>query len=153
MRLQYISTYGDMEKKQPLGALDTPSPSNVSSQKSEVHALQLNEVDEAYKLYELLHGCEHVQATETQRRRVLRKIDFIMLPVMCIVYGLQFLDKTTLSYASVMGISKDIGLTKNEYNWLASVFYFGKPLTRNSSKSQSLAAPTEKLGLYAGPML
>ena len=29
---------------------------------------------------------------------------------MCIVYGLNYLDKTTLSYASIMGIKKDIGL-------------------------------------------
>ena len=29
---------------------------------------------------------------------------------MCIVYGLNYLDKTTISYASVMGIQQDIGL-------------------------------------------
>lgn len=44
---------------------------------------------------------------------------------MCIVYGLNYLDKTTLSYASVMGIKKDIKLTSGDYNWVASMFYFG----------------------------
>lgn len=49
---------------------------------------------------------------------------------MCIVYGLNYLDKTTLSYASVMGISKPtsqggIGLVGDNYNWLGSMFYFG----------------------------
>ena len=141
-----MSTYVDMEKSQPLGTLDTPSPSNALSKKSEVPALQLTEVDEAFKLYQALHGREHAHATEAQRRRVLRKIDLIMLPVMCTVYGLQFLDKTTLSYASVMGISKDIGLTKNEYNWLASVFYFGKPFSHSSSKSQSPVASAKTTG-------
>lgn len=44
---------------------------------------------------------------------------------MCIVYMLNFLDKTTLSYASVMGIKKDIGLVGDDYQWLGSMFYFG----------------------------
>ena len=32
------------------------------------------------------------------------------MPLMCVVYGLNYLDKTTLSYASIMGIKKDINL-------------------------------------------
>jgi ACS family allantoate permease-like MFS transporter len=44
---------------------------------------------------------------------------------MCIVYGLNYLDKTTISYASVMGIQKDIGLVGDNYQWLGSMFYFG----------------------------
>jgi MFS transporter, ACS family, allantoate permease len=42
---------------------------------------------------------------------------------MCLVYGLNYLDKTTLSYASVMGISDTIekggiGLHGDQYSWL-----------------------------------
>lgn len=44
---------------------------------------------------------------------------------MCIVYGLNYLDKTTISYASVMGIQEDIGLVGDNYQWLGSMFYFG----------------------------
>jgi MFS transporter, ACS family, allantoate permease len=44
---------------------------------------------------------------------------------MCVVYGLNYLDKTTISYASVMGIKKDIGLIGDDYQWLGSMFYFG----------------------------
>jgi MFS family permease len=44
---------------------------------------------------------------------------------MCIVYGLNYLDKTSISYASVMGIQKDIGLINDDYQWLGSMFYFG----------------------------
>ena len=36
-----------------------------------------------------------------------------------------YLDKTTLSYASIMGIKKDIGLVGDDYQWLSSMFYFG----------------------------
>lgn len=58
-------------------------------------------------------------------RRLLWKIDLHLLPVLCLLYGLQFLDKTTISYASVMGIVKDTGLVGTQYNWLGSVFYLG----------------------------
>ena len=44
---------------------------------------------------------------------------------MCVVYGLNFLDKTTLSYASIMGLEEDLGLTGDNYQWLGSMFYFG----------------------------
>jgi MFS family permease len=53
---------------------------------------------------------------------------------MCIVYGLNYLDKTTLSYASIMGLrlphsddklASGINLTKDNYQWLGSLFYFG----------------------------
>ena len=52
--------------------------------------------------------------------------DMIRVPqIMCLVYGLNYLDKTTLSYASIMGIKKDIGLVGADYQWLGSMFYFG----------------------------
>jgi len=49
---------------------------------------------------------------------------------MCLVYGLNYLDKTTLSYASVMGMTSaqskgGIGLEGDQYSWLGSMFYFG----------------------------
>jgi hypothetical protein len=34
-------------------------------------------------------------------------------------------DKTTLSYAAIFGIKKDLALTGDEYSWLSSLFYFG----------------------------
>lgn len=44
---------------------------------------------------------------------------------MCVVYGLNYLDKTTLSYASIMGLRTDIHLHGQQYSWLSSMFYFG----------------------------
>lgn len=52
-------------------------------------------------------------------------LTFPLDQIMCIVYGLQFLDKTTISYASIMGLKKDLGLVNDDYQWLGSMFYFG----------------------------
>jgi ACS family allantoate permease-like MFS transporter len=45
--------------------------------------------------------------------------------MLCVVYGLNYLDKTTLSYASVMGLQKAIHLKGDNYQWLGSMFYIG----------------------------
>ncbi|CAL5867483.1 uncharacterized protein PFLUO_LOCUS1702 [Penicillium psychrofluorescens] len=80
--------------------------------------------DEAMKAMADYDGPPLVLDEETNRR-LLRTIDWHMLPVLCCVFGLNYLDKTTLSYASIMGIKKDINLTGSEYSWLGSIFYIG----------------------------
>ncbi|PNP37783.1 hypothetical protein TGAMA5MH_10268 [Trichoderma gamsii] len=67
-----------------------------------------------------------LQLDEETERRLLRKIDMNLMPLMCIIYGLNYLDKTTLSYASIMGLKTDLKLVGDNYQWLSSLFYFGK---------------------------
>ncbi|KAF3039161.1 hypothetical protein E8E12_004571 [Didymella heteroderae] len=59
-------------------------------------------------------------------KRLLRKIDLHIMPLICIVYFLQYIDKTAISYASVTGIIQDTGLHGNQFNWVASIFFFGQ---------------------------
>lgn len=61
-----------------------------------------NDADEAYKVF-VAQG-EVVALTPEEERKLLRKIDRNLLPLLCVVYGLNYLDKTTVSYASVMGL-------------------------------------------------
>ncbi|KAJ5692669.1 hypothetical protein N7462_002092 [Penicillium macrosclerotiorum] len=62
---------------------------------------------------------------EATNRRLLRSIDWHLMPILCCVFGLNYLDKTTLSYASIMGIKHDLHLEGDEYQWLGSIFYIG----------------------------
>ncbi|KAI5305448.1 hypothetical protein KEM56_004401 [Ascosphaera pollenicola] len=66
-----------------------------------------------------------VYADEKERKRLLRKVDFMLLPVLCVCYAFFYIDKTTLSYAAIFGIKEDLHLAGTEYSWLSSVFYFG----------------------------
>lgn len=43
--------------------------------------------------------------TAEEERAVLRKIDLTILPMMCVIFFLQYLDKQSLSYASVSFVS------------------------------------------------
>ncbi|KAI6803567.1 putative MFS allantoate transporter [Hortaea werneckii] len=83
-----------------------------------------HDADEAMKAFQGHEG-QVIEIDEATNKRLLRIIDWHLMPVMCIVYGLNFLDKTTISYASVMGIKEDIGLVDDDYQWLGSLFYFG----------------------------
>ncbi|KZT69386.1 MFS general substrate transporter [Daedalea quercina L-15889] len=42
---------------------------------------------------------------------------------MCVLYWIQFMDKTTLGSAAILGIKTATHLTTNEYNWLGTIFY------------------------------
>ncbi|TVY84112.1 putative transporter [Lachnellula suecica] len=61
-------------------------------------------------------------------KRVLRKVDLYILPFLCITYGLQFLDKTSLGYSSVFGIITDNNLEGQDYAW-ASIPWSTTPTT------------------------
>ncbi|KAJ9483193.1 hypothetical protein VN97_g10219 [Penicillium thymicola] len=58
-------------------------------------------------------------------RRVRRKVDLILLPILGFCYFLQFLDKQTLSYASLLGMIEDTRLVGTQFSWTGSIFYFG----------------------------
>ncbi|CEJ57919.1 Putative Permease of the major facilitator superfamily [Penicillium brasilianum] len=60
-----------------------------------------------------------------EAKRVLRKIDMRILPMIFVIYCLQLMDKNSLSYAAIMGLKKDTHLTSSQYSWLGSLVYFG----------------------------
>ncbi|KAF3046888.1 hypothetical protein E8E12_005546 [Didymella heteroderae] len=64
--------------------------------------------------------------TSEEERQVLRKIDRTILPLICIVFFMQYLDKQSLSYASVFGLLTDLNLTSTQYSWCSSIFYVGQ---------------------------
>ena len=48
---------------------------------------------------------------------------FVRRPIMFGCYCLQYLDKSLLNYASVMGILEDADLTTEQYGTLSLIFY------------------------------
>ncbi|MCJ1331874.1 hypothetical protein MMC10_008566 [Thelotrema lepadinum] len=113
-----IATNSDLaEKEVALGDIDKESvPEAILT-----HGL---DADEALKAF-IGHEGESIVLDEATNKRLLRKIDLNIMPLMCVIYGLNYLDKTTLSYASITGIQKDINLVGDNYQWLSSMFYFG----------------------------
>ena len=61
----------------------------------------------------LEHATDHAFA-----KRVLRKIDRRLIPLLFLTYMLNFMDKTILSSASVFGLSED---TVRKIHWIVFV--------------------------------
>ncbi|KAJ9602864.1 hypothetical protein H2200_012644 [Cladophialophora chaetospira] len=81
-------------------------------------------------------------------KRLLRKIDFTIVPCMIAVYFLQYLDKTTISYAAVMGLRTDTHLVGQDYSNVAMMFYIG--FLAAEFPTQYLAQRISRLGKYLG---
>lgn len=58
-------------------------------------------------------------------KKIVRKLDFRIVPLLCFTYMLQFLDKLSLNYASAYTLIEDLGLEGQRYSWVAAVFNFG----------------------------
>ncbi|SCU92719.1 LAFA_0F12420g1_1 [Lachancea sp. 'fantastica'] len=61
--------------------------------------------------------------TEEINKKLLRKVDLYIQPMIWALYTLQYMDKVTNSYAGVMGIQKDLNFAPNEFAWLGTAFY------------------------------
>jgi len=87
--------------------------------------VKVNNGDAALELLRSTGGLQ--QPTDPARsRRLLRRIDYHIMPLICLVYFLQYLDKTSISYASVTGLKESAHLHGDQFNWVASIFFFGQ---------------------------
>ncbi|KAK1772054.1 major facilitator superfamily transporter [Phialemonium atrogriseum] len=100
-----------------------PAPMNWAAGKEEILQREID-ADEALQVV-TGYNADAIQLDAETERRLLRKIDRNLMPMMCLIYGLNFLDKTTISYASIMGLKEDLNLVGDNYQWLGSLFYFG----------------------------
>ncbi|KAJ7095307.1 MFS general substrate transporter [Mycena belliarum] len=76
------------------------------------------EGDEALRLVGTVRSAEF---SEEYNLKLRRKLDMLIPPLCAAVYFTQFLDKTSLNYASIMGLP----ITGQNYNLVSAAFYFG----------------------------
>ncbi|KAI1025996.1 hypothetical protein LB505_004555 [Fusarium chuoi] len=85
----------------------------------------------------LLHSHRHLSTSgstlstpentleDEEANKVLAKIDRAIIPLLFIIYMLNFMDKVILSSAAVFGLREDTHLKGQQYSWVGSVFYLG----------------------------
>ncbi|KAJ5873725.1 uncharacterized protein N7529_002155 [Penicillium soppii] len=66
-----------------------------------------------------------LETTPEMEKRVLRKLDLFLIPLMGGCYMLQYIDKLAISQATLFNLRQDLNLKGNEYNWVSAIFYFG----------------------------
>ncbi|KAI0181020.1 MFS general substrate transporter [Hypoxylon sp. FL1284] len=63
------------------------------------------------------------QYTEAEYRRLRRKVDRRLLPLMFLCHGLQSVDKSCIGTQATFGLREDTGLVGQEFSWLTTAFY------------------------------
>ncbi|ORX51922.1 MFS general substrate transporter [Hesseltinella vesiculosa] len=58
-------------------------------------------------------------------KQLKRKIDIAFLPLIVFILFIQFVDKTALNNANMLGVKKDTGLDTDKFGWLGALFYIG----------------------------
>ena len=61
--------------------------------------------------------------TPEEYKKLLRKIDRFLLPLMWFCYGVQQTDKTSLGTQAIFGLIDDTHLVGQQYSWLTTIFY------------------------------
>ncbi|KAJ5906467.1 uncharacterized protein N7473_003383 [Penicillium subrubescens] len=62
--------------------------------------------------------------TNTTERKLMAKIDWHILPCLCVLYLLAFLDRVNISNAAILGLKSELGLTTGtKYNTALTIFF------------------------------
>ncbi|PVF93087.1 MFS general substrate transporter [Serendipita vermifera] len=83
------------------------------------------QLDVSLALPGMLGVHEDDELDQLEARRVKRKLDWRILPLLFAIYTLQFLDKTSIGASSILGILQDNKLTGEHLNNLSTFFYVG----------------------------
>ena len=75
------------------------------------------DLDDSYGVYKQNAS---IAIDPAESKKVLRKIDAWLLPVLTLIYLLQYLDKNALNFASVYGLEKATKLKGQDYSWLST---------------------------------
>ena len=60
---------------------------------------------------------------DRETSRIIRKMDWRVLPICSVLYLFSFLDRTAIGNARVAGMEKELGLTNSQYAAALSVFF------------------------------
>lgn len=60
-----------------------------------------------------------------REKKLLRKIDLRLMPILWVMYILNYVDRTNIGNAKISGMSKDLHLDDSRYAWALSIFFIG----------------------------
>ncbi|KAJ5987744.1 Major facilitator superfamily domain general substrate transporter [Penicillium waksmanii] len=67
----------------------------------------------------------HLEFTAKEETKTRWKIDFVVLPIFLVTQALQFMDKTALNYANLLGYQETLNLKGQQFNYLSAMVYAG----------------------------
>jgi MFS transporter, ACS family, allantoate permease len=103
----------------------TEKPHNVESQRSEQIRLGGRPDVAASFLEGLSAEIRDQPIYPEESRKLLWKIDLILIPLLSISVIIAAVDKVIISNAAIYGMKEDTNLVGDQFSWVGSIFYFG----------------------------
>jgi len=72
----------------------------------------------------LAQGTTMASFAHLNEKKILRKMDMRLIPMLAMLYLLSFLDRGNIGNAKIEGLQEDLKMTASQYNWCLTVFFF-----------------------------
>ncbi|KAJ3550419.1 hypothetical protein NM688_g5080 [Phlebia brevispora] len=102
------------------------SSSSIADSDEKTRAIAIERVDDGgdvEKIRPQIYN-EHVDVSGIDERKLLRKLDWWLVPWLSFLYLLSFLDRTSIGNAKLYGLEKDLHINDTQYNIALTVFFF-----------------------------
>ena len=93
-------------------------PTLVGLEKGGVEELECGPADDA-------NVPNHRRVRTDAEKRLVRKLDWIILPVLWVMYWFNYLDRNAITVARLDGLEADLGLSSTEYQTCVSILFVG----------------------------
>ncbi|GMM36474.1 Thi73 protein [Saccharomycopsis crataegensis] len=106
---------------------DKPEDSNIefASERSSIQNKNEDDINNHLEDGVISSQEGDVAYTLKDLKRLTLRCDLIIISMIGVCYIFFYIVQTTLSYAAIFGIKKDLHLEGDQYSWLSSIFYFG----------------------------
>ncbi|EAW12537.1 putative MFS transporter [Aspergillus clavatus NRRL 1] len=69
------------------------------------------------------HTADLPPLTTTTERKLMAKVDWHIVPCLCVMYLLAFLDRVNISNAAILGLQEDLNIENTKYNTALTIFF------------------------------
>lgn len=81
-----------------------------------------DQVEQAVRMPESLRNMDD-QEINAMRKKMVRKMDMVIMPIMGILYILNYVDRSALAATKVYGIMDDLGMNNQEFATAISILF------------------------------
>ncbi|KAI1500053.1 putative MFS transporter [Biscogniauxia marginata] len=89
--------------------------------------------------------------SEERRKKIIRKVDIRLVPMLAILYLIAHIDRANIGNAKIEGLDKDLGLVGNQYNIALSLFFI--PYVLLEMVSNMLLKRFSRPSIYLGVLV
>ncbi|KAK0659388.1 putative transporter [Lasiodiplodia hormozganensis] len=69
-------------------------------------------------------GVSMASFAHLDEKKILRKMDIHIVPILALLYLMSFLDRSNIANAEVEGMRDDLNMNGGQYNWTLTIFFF-----------------------------